>query len=64
MIGKLAASCGFHLPIQVMESAVGFYLGTTDFGIPLSRESNEYWTSEEDAKKALQSGNWTQKEVA
>ena len=64
MIGKLAASCGFHLPIQVMKSAAGFYLGTTYFGIPLNRESNEYWTSEEEAKKALQSGNWTQKEVA
>ncbi len=64
MIGKLAASCGFPLPVQVMASAAGFYLGTTDFGIPFSRESNEYWTSEEDAKNALQSGNWTQKEVA
>ena len=43
MIGKLAASCGFQLPLQVLQSAAGFYLGTSELGMPISRESVEYW---------------------
>ena len=45
MIGKLAASCGFQLPLQVLQSAAGFYLGTSELGMPISRESVEYWPS-------------------
>lgn len=64
MIGILAASCGFQLPVQVMQSAAGFYLGTKDFGIPMTRESVEYWPTEQDAKDALEKGTWTQKQDA
>ena len=56
MIGKLAASCGFKLPVQVMQSNAGFYIGTMEFGMPFSRESVEYWPSEQDAKDALKKG--------
>ena len=62
MIGKLAASCGFQLPVQVMQSAAGFYLGTSEFGMPFSRESQEYWPTAEAASEALSNGNWTQKQ--
>ena len=61
MIGKLAASCGFNLPVQVMQSAAGYYLGTSEFGMPFSRESVEYWPTAQEADNALTSGNWTQK---
>lgn len=64
IVGKLAASCGFNLPLQVMQSAAGFYLGTSEFGMPFSRESEQYWPSQEEAEDALEKGTWTQKEVA
>ena len=64
MIGKLAASCGFQLPVQVMQSNAGFYIGTMEFGMPFSRESVEYWPSEQDAKDALKNNSWTQKQDA
>lgn len=62
--GLLAAKfCGMNLPLQVCESAAGFYLGTKDEnGFPVTRESVEYFKSNELAKTALDSGSWTQKE--
>lgn len=62
MIGKLAASCGLQLQVGVMRSAAGFYLGTAEEGIPFTRESNEYWPSENAAADALKDGTWTQKQ--
>lgn len=64
LVGKLAASCGFNLPLQVLQSAAGFYLGTSESGMPFSRESNEYWPFRHEAETALENGTWTQKEVA
>lgn len=53
-----------QLPLQVQQSAAGFYLGTRDpeDGSPFSRESVEYWPSRTLANTALSTGNWTQKE--
>lgn len=49
------------IPLKVLKSARGFYIGTCDeHQGPLSRESNEYWTCENDASHALESGRWTQ----
>lgn len=49
------------IPLKVLKSARGFYIGTCDeHQGPLSRESNEYWTCENDASHALESGQWTQ----
>lgn len=60
--GKLAQIAGKDLPLQVMESAKGFYIGTVDKdGSPFSRESLEYYKSEDDTEKAFSSGNWTQR---
>jgi hypothetical protein len=60
--GYLAAlSNGPKLPLQVLKSRAGFYIGTcTDEG-PYSRESVEYWDAESQAALALAEGSWTQR---
>lgn len=62
-IGYLAMKyCGESLPLQVLESQNGFYIGTVDEdGLPCSRESVQYWATSEAATEALASGMWTQK---
>ena len=60
--GALALEwCKVRLPIQVLRSAAGWYLGTFGEAGPTSRESVEYFRSEDKAKEALASGNWTQR---
>ncbi len=63
--GKLARECGFRLPLEVLKSNAGFYLGTAspEHG-PVSRESEEYWRTQEAAAAALESGEWTQRHSA
>lgn len=62
-IGKLAKDyCGVHLPLEVLKSNAGWYIGTVgEFG-PCSRESSEYFPNEADAQQALLTGEWTQKD--
>ena len=60
--GLLALSIGKRLPLQVCRSAAGFYVGTLDAdGLPVSRESAEYWRRPELAAEALRKGHWTQR---
>ncbi|GKT25130.1 hypothetical protein [Acidovorax sp. SUPP3334] len=54
--------CGKRLPLQVLRSQRGHYIGTAGDEGPVSRESNEYFRTEELAQQALQGGNWTQKQ--
>lgn len=61
MFGKIAASFGFQLPLEVLRSAAGFFLGTSEQGLPFSRESEEYWPTAEAASGALNNGTWTQR---
>lgn len=67
--GKLAKEwCNKRLPLQVLESAAGFYIGTADEEGPCSRESLEYFPTHEAGTKALEAGKgvpggWTQKET-
>lgn len=63
-IGFLAKRyCGKNLPIQVMQSRAGYYIGTAnEDGLPCSRESHEYFSTEEKAQQALDSDSWSQKE--
>ena len=62
MTGQLAAAAGEQLPVRVLQSGGGFYLGTTSAdGFPFTRESVEYWPSKQDAALALESGAWTQR---
>lgn len=61
--GQLAMEfCGKHLPVIVCESRRGFFIGTTNDGLPCSRESNEYFGSRNLAATALITGAWTQKQ--
>lgn len=63
--GKLAYECGgLALPLSVIHSQAGYYLGTTDDdGAKFTRESREYWAEREEAQRALDSGDWTQRLV-
>ena len=52
------------LPLMVLQSAHGFYLGTLNEEGPVSRESIEYWATEADAQKALdgtEGQGWTRR---
>ncbi|QEA38662.1 hypothetical protein FGL86_05960 [Pistricoccus aurantiacus] len=61
--GQLAyRELGWVLPVEVLRSAAGFYLGTSnEDDFPVSRESVEYFKTQEQAEQALNSGNWTQR---
>ena len=62
MIGKLAKElCGVELPVTVLQSRAGFYLGTKVNGLPVSRESEEYFADRKLAEAALKSGSFTQR---
>ncbi len=50
---------GELLPVQVLKSAAGYYLGTLHEGMPYSRESQEYWPAKKAAGAALKTGNWS-----
>ena len=52
---------GLQQPIQVLKSAAGFYLGTSENGLPATRVSYEYWRTIAEAEHALESGNWTRR---
>lgn len=61
--GQLAKEyCDARLPLQVLQSAAGFYIGTADEGGPVSRESAEYFGSRQKASLALEKGTWTQRD--
>ncbi|MEA3482109.1 MAG: hypothetical protein U9R65_09090 [Pseudomonadota bacterium] len=61
--GLLAlAYVGKSLPLQVLRSAAGHYIGTFDDDDPVSRESVEYFPSHEAARHALETGAWTQRQ--
>lgn len=61
--GKIARKfMDASLENQVLKSARGFYIGTEDPNAgPVSRESEEYWQSQEKAVQAFQPGHWTQR---
>lgn len=61
--GKLAlAHLRLELPLQVLMSNAGFYIGTLDEEGPASRESVEYYQSRELGQQALDNGTWSQRE--
>lgn len=49
------------LELTVLQSAAGFYIGTTHNGLPVSRVSVEYFPSEEAALEAFATNAWTQR---
>ena len=60
--GYLAKECGDRFPLQVMRSNAGHYIGTSQNGMPYTRESVEYYPTQSDAEDALRDGAWTQKQ--
>ena len=60
--GQLALTyCGKFLPLEVLHSAAGHYIGTTDAEGPVSRESVQYFRSYQAARHALETGHWQQR---
>lgn len=46
--------------LRVLNSAAGYYIGTVDSdGLPDSRESAEYFSTQAIAEYALETGSWT-----
>jgi hypothetical protein len=62
-VGQLAKAAGHRLPLEVLYSAAGFYIGTCLEGMPYSRESAEYFRRREAAETALANDTWTQRET-
>lgn len=61
--GQLAfLYCKKRLPLQVLQTRAGFYIGTFDEDGPCSRESLEYFPSSTAAETALRDSSWTQRE--
>ena len=56
---RMMAEAGLT-PLQVLRSAAGHYIGTFDGG-PVTRESVEYFPTDETARHALETGAWTQR---
>jgi hypothetical protein len=54
--------CKLDLPLQVLQSRAGFYIGTEDNQGPVSRDSAEYWETREAAQQALDDNAFTQRE--
>lgn len=59
--GQLArAHCGVELPLKVLRSAAGFFIGTEQNGEVYSRES-EYFATRDLAETALATDAWSQR---
>lgn len=59
--GQLALRDGALLPLRVLNSAAGFYIGTWGEDGPCTRESEEYWLTAEKAQHALDSMTFHQR---
>ncbi|EOX8956961.1 hypothetical protein ACPW5J_004343 [Enterobacter hormaechei] len=60
--GLIAQQNGFELELQVLKSQRGYYIGTaTGEGLPVSRESAEYFSDHNTAALALTENSWTQR---
>lgn len=51
---------GRQKQLKVCQSAAGYYIGTLDLntGAPVSRQSLNYYSTPEEAQKALEDGSW------
>jgi hypothetical protein len=60
--GRLAFVCCMKREeVQILKSQAGFYIGTLSEDMPCSRESNEYYPTQDEALAALRDDTWTQK---
>lgn len=59
---KLQSLLSQEFELQVLQSRAGYYIGTaTPEGLPMSRDSAEYWRTEREAQQALEADDWTQR---
>ncbi|CFL24426.1 hypothetical protein [Burkholderia pseudomallei] len=62
LVGALAwRYTGKRLPLRVLRSVAGYYIGTADDEGPISRESVEYFPIRDLAERALVADCWTQR---
>jgi hypothetical protein len=60
--GQLAKEFGgLTLPLEILRSQAGWYIGTRLKGAPYSRESAEYYATGDAAERALNARQWTQR---
>ncbi len=60
--GILATRVGFDLPIRVLSSRAGYYIGTfSETHGAVSRESKECYPTQQLAEEAFRKGTWTQR---
>jgi hypothetical protein len=60
--GQLAKEFGgLTLPLEILRSQAGWYIGTRLKGAPYSRESAEYYPTDDAAERALNTRRWTQR---
>ncbi len=53
---------GMDRPLVVLSNADGWYIGALDgVRLPASRDSEEYYPSEQEAQEALDNQSWTQR---
>ncbi len=52
---------GVTLPLEILRSQAGWYIGTRLKGVPYSRESAEYYATGDAAERALNTRGWTQR---
>lgn len=52
---------GHDVPMVACQSGAGFYLGYIDMTGPVSRDSQEYYGTKEEAEQALKDRSWTQR---
>ena len=59
--GIIAARFGHDLPVRILSSNAGYYIGTfSETHGPISRES-QYFDKRIDAEEAFRKGTWTQR---
>lgn len=62
--GLLAARYGYDLELSVQKCELGYFIGTADENGPATRESEEFWPTQEQAQAALNGEegiNWVQR---
>ena len=55
---------GLKLPLEILSSPYGWYIGTRKDGSPYTQESAELYSTAKAAERAFRTGQWTQRQLA
>ena len=55
---------GEKLPLEILSSPYGWYIGTRKDGSPYTQESAELYSTAKAAERAFRTGRWTQRQLA